>query len=889
MRFVDKARYFLRSVLRARRMDAELDEELRDHLARGAEERMRHGSSEPAAHREAAVALGGVTRYAEEARDARGWRWLGDAATDVRYASRLAKRYPGYALATILITALGIGATTMVFSAVNGVLLRPLPFASPDQIVMLKFTAPDGRFAGSGLESFRAIAQDSQIVAAAGAYGLGTTVMIRGGEPQHALVEYLTPSALAILGVTPAIGRGFTADDADRDIPVVLLSHALWRERFGGDSTIVGRTIQLDDVVHTIVGVMSADFLGIRLQGPVLWLPARLTSVGMITNGQRRSSGAIVLRLAAGVTRRRAEAWLTARLHPRVADPIGMIDSVAGRVALQPLMDAIVLDRREPILILLGAVGLVLVLVAANVATLGLARAMVREREMAVGRAGGAGRRPSRRWRQVRQVLTETLLLMLAGGGLGVLFARLGVSLFVSAGVDILPRLHDIRLDWHVLVFAGALTLVAGLAAGAAPAMAASGVALSATLKGAAGVAGGGRRGKLRAALVVVEVAVSVVLLIGAGLLMKGFLRVLPSAPGFAADHRISVSVTLGDVPGGSADSANVHRLFVGEVLRRVTAIRGVRDAAATSFVPLLLASAAMYPIEPEGSGGARAAQPGYQRAVTPNYFPLMNIPLTAGREFTDADDRGGNPVTIVNETAAKRWWPGGSPIGKHLTWGRVGTQRTTAEVVGVVHNIRFAGTDTSHMTEFYVPYAQVPYRRFNFVVWTVGDPHLLIRELKDQIWAVNAKLPIDNVETLDDIIGDSVKEERLYVTLIGAFATIALVLAAAGIFSVLAYAVSQRTREIGIRLALGAPRASVGGLVIRQGAIIAGLGLGIGVVAARLLTHFLQSLLLLVSPTDTGVFIGTIGGLAVVALAACAIPLRRALSVDPVRSLRAE
>ncbi len=857
-------------------MDADLEEELRDHLARDAAERLHHGV--PDADRQAAIALGGVTRYAEEARDARGGRWFRDAAVDARHAIRLLRRYPGFSFATIVIAALGIGATTLVFSAVRGVLLRPLPFVAPEQIMMLKFTAPDGRFAGSGLESYATITANHQIVAAAGVYGLGTAVMTRTGEPEHTKIEYLAPSALALLGVNPVIGRPFTADDADRDAPVVLLSHAMWQQRFGADSGVVGRTVQLDDVAYTVIGVMPADFLGPRLLGPGLWLPARVSGSTMIVNGQRRPGGSIVLRLAPGVTANQAQAWLTAQVHARVADPTGATaDSVPGRVALQPILDVVLLDGREPILILLGAVGFVLVLVAANVATLGLARAAVREREMAVRRALGASRS-----RHIRQVLTETLVLMAIGGATGVVLARIGLAIFIGAGVNVLPRVRDIRLDAGVLIFAAVITLLAGLAAGAVPAFAASDHRLSETFKGASG--SGGRHARMRAALVVIELAVSVVLLIGAGLLMKGFLRVRPSAPGYASDHRITLTMTL----NGSPDSADARLAFIDDAIRRITAVHSVRDAAATSFLPLVLTSA-IYPIEVEGSRNPRPPRPGHQRAITANYFSLMQIPLIAGRAFTQADDRGGAPVTIINEAAASRWWPGESPIGKRLTWGRAGTQRTTAEVIGVVRNTRFAGTDTSHVTEFYVPYAQVPSRFVNFVVLTSGDPHALIPQLKQQIWAISATLPIDDVETLDEIMGDSVKEEQLYVTLIAAFAAIALVLAAAGVFSVLAYAVSQRTREIGIRLALGAPAASVGGLVSRQGAVIAGLGLGIGVIAARLLTHLLQSLLLAVSPTDTTVFVATALGLLLVALAACALPIRRALTVDPVRSLRAE
>ena len=882
MRYLDVARYLLRTVFAGRRMDADLEEELRDHVAREAAERMRHGVTAHDAHHEAAVALGGVTRYAEEARDARGWRWLRDAAGDVRHAVRLGRRYPGYSLATILIAASGIGATTLVFSAVRGVLLRPLPFADPDHIMMLTFVAPDDRYAGSGLDAYATIVASRHVVAAAGVYGVGTAVVAHRGEPEHAMIEYLTPSVLAVLGVNPIIGRPFTMAEAEQDAPVALLSHDIWQQRFGGDSSVVGQTVQLDDVEYSIIGVMPGDFLGPRLSGPGLWLPARISGADMMVNGQRRLGGTIILRLADGITTEQAEAWLGPRLHIQVADPTGTrSDSVLGRVTLQPLMDMVLLDRREPLLILFGAVCFVLILVTANVATLGLARAAVRAREMAVRRALGASRS-----RHLRQVLTETLFLMGIGGAVGVLFARVGLAVFINAGVNVLPRIRDIRLDAGVLAFALLITLVTGLAAGAAPALAASDRTLSETFKGASG--GNGRHARTRAILVVSELAVSVVLLIGAGLLMKDFLRVRPSTPGYASHHRIALSVTLGDVAGGSPDSAKAHRALVQNVLRRMTAVRGVRDAAVASFLPLVLSSA-MYPVEPQGLGSAPTVGPGHLRAVTPNYLPLMQIPLVAGRSFRDADDRSGVPVTIVNEAAAARWWPGESPIGKLLTWGRAGAQPTTSQVVGVAHDTRFAGTDTSHVAEFYVPYAQLPFRFVNFVVFTIDDPHLLIPELKRQIWAVDARLPIDDVQTLDEIIGDSVKEEQLYVTWISAFAVMALVLAAAGIFSVLAYAVSLRTREIGIRLALGAPKTSVGGLVIRQAAIIIGFGVGSGVIAARLLTRVLQSLLFVVSPTDTGVFVAMAAGFLLVALTACAVPLWRALTVNPARSLRQE
>ena len=879
MRLLAMIRYFLRSVLSGRRMDEDLDEELRDHLEREARAREARGATTAEARRGAAVALGGVTRYAEAARDARGWRWWRDALTDLRHAARLLHRYPGFSSAVILITAVGIGAVTVVFSAVHGVLIRPLPFAAPQQLALVNFTGGDGRYAGSGLNAFVPLAEQTGVIANAGVYAIGGAVLVHNGEPEHVRVEYLTPAAMQLLGRGPMIGRLFTQADADRDEPVVVLSHAFWQDRFGGDSSIVGRGVTVDGVTSTVIGVMPPDFLGPRLLGPMLWQPARLSGGQLLVNGQRRLGGSILVRLRDGVSPEQAAAILTPRLHPRVLDPVSG-DSVTGRVRVESVLEVVLLDRRGPLLILLAAVGFVLLLVAATIATLALARMAARRRELTLRGALGAGR-----GRQVRQVLTETMLLMSIGGALGVALAAVGLRLFVNAGVSVLPRVRDIRIDWPVLAVAAALTLASGVLAGVAPAIMASRAAVGEAFKGMSST-GSPRRATVRSALVAIEIAVSVVLLVGAGLLIKGFMRVAPTAPGFAADHRVVMSVTLRDVPGDAVDSAAAHRRFVATAEQRIAAVPGVRAVAVSTVIPLTGISM-MFPVQPDG--GVPTRKYGHQRAVSPDYLAAMRIPLISGRGLTDRDGEGDEPVAIVNQSAAARWWPGQQPIGKLLHYGRSGGIRGTVRVVGVARDVRFDGTDTTHVAEFYVPYAQFPYRMVNFLVVTASDPHRLIPDLKRQLWAVDPGMPIDQVGTLDTIVGDSVKEARLYLTMMTIFAGIALLLATAGIFSVVAYAVSQRTREIGIRLALGAPQFKVGALVVRQGAATAAVGLLVGVVAARGLTRFMQSLLLEVSPTDAGVFIATLAGLGLVVLLACIVPMRRALGVDPVASLRVE
>jgi putative ABC transport system permease protein len=882
MRLWHMLHYRLRALFFGRRMDRELDEELRDHLAREAEAGAQSGMPEAEARRTAAVKLGGVTRFAEEARDARGWRWLRDAATDLRHAFRLLHRYPGYALGTIAIAALGIAVTTVVFSAVNGVLLRPLPFRAPQQLALAQLTSTgDGfQFAGSGLEWYHQLAQQQSIIAAVGGYGLGSAVLMQSGEPEHVDLEYLTPSAVRLLGVQPTLGRLFTDDDTRNDQQVALLSHAFWMTRLGGDSSVVGRPISLDGRQWVVVGVMPADFGGPLLRHPALWLPARVAGGFLVSAGEQKRGAQVLLRLQPGVTADRAAAWLAPRMSMRTVSVVSG-DSITARWRVVDLRDVVLLDSGKPLLVLFGAVGFVMLLVAVNIATLGLARATSRSREMAVRRAMGASRS-----RHIRQVLTEILLLMALGGTLGVLLARAGVAWFVHAGVEVLPRLSDIRLDWQVLAFAAGLTLVAALFAGAAPALLSTENDLEDTLRGGHRAGDSAQRNRLRAVLVLVEVALSVLLLAGAGTLIKAFVDVVPTHPGFAVNNRIVVEVRLHELARAAASSSDDSRRFVDEAARRMRGVPGVRDVAAAAFLPFI-GMTAMYPITLEG--GVSSPGAAHERPVSSNYFDVMQIPVVAGRGFTPADDRAGPPVAIINQTAAKRWWPNASPIGRHLTWGRRGDTRTTAEVVGVVRDVRSFGLNPAPVAKFYLPYDQAPSDFVDFVVATTGDPRGPINALKRQIWDIKPDLPIDQVATFSDLIGDSVKEAHLYVVLMSVFALAALVLAAAGIFSVLAYAVSQRTREIGIRLALGAPPWNVSRLVLRQGTIIVGGGVMAGLGAAALLTRVLQHVLEQVKPFDPMVFAGTAVALLAVALLACVVPVRRALSVDPLTTMRSE
>lgn len=876
MRFLRELKYRLHALLHRREMDLELEAELRDHLERESAANLARGLADTAAHQRAAAEFGGLTRYAEESRDARGWRWLDDLAVDIRHALRLLRRYPWFSGGVIGIAALGIGAATVVYSAVYGVLIRPLPFPDADRIMTVQLQAGSGQYPAWSDESFRLLAGQTQVIESAGMYTSSNLVMIEQGIPENMRAELLMPSLLALLGVKPLLGRPFVAADADADAPVALLSYDTWRQRFASDTGVVGRGMRLSNRIYTVIGVMPAGFAGPRLKPSALWLPLRFGPAGLVAAGERQRGGTAFVRLAPGISREQAQAWLNGHAQFSGKDVLTG-DVVTATASLSTLESLIVLDQGTPLWILMGAVGLVLILVASNVATMGLARATAREHEMAVRQALGAGR-----GRQVRQVLTETLVLMLLGGLTGIVLARIGLALFMQAGVELLPRVADIRMDGPVLLFALAITVAAGLIAALAPSLARrDGRLIGAFSSGARGSSGGGR---LRSTLVVTEVALSVMLLVGAGLLLKGFLKVVPTDPGFALDHRIDLRFTHGSVTG--KDTLD-HAAFARELIARVREVRGVRDAAIGSMMPLLR-SGVLANMRPEGMNADDKVR-GWQFSVSPNYFRLMQERIVRGRDFTDKDGRGGLPVVIVNEAAAAKWWPGEEPIGKRLGYGRPDRPEISAVVVGVSHDVRADGERVRPNIEFFAPFDQSPEPWMNLIVHTTGDPRALAPALKEQVWRLAPGNPIADVSTLEEIASESVKSARFYMVLIGIFAAIAVTLAAAGLFAVLAYAVSRRTREIGIRVAIGASRRSVAVLVLRQGVVIAAMGMVLGLAGARVMTKYIESILLEVTPTDTAVFAMAAGVLLVVVVAACAFPLRRALMVDPVRSLRAE
>jgi putative ABC transport system permease protein len=697
----------------------------------------------------------------------------------------------------------------------------------------------------------------------------------------------VSAAMFSLLGWQPILGRTFTDDEERRAAPVVVLAEPLWRRRFAGDSALVGRTIPLNGVATVVVGIRGRGFSGARpglTQTPLLWTPM----------GTAPQSASLIVRLGDGVQPLVATQWLARTLADRVPN-VARTDSVAATPELVPLRDIAIGDVERPLLLLLGGVAFLVLLVTVNVATLQLAKGAAREREFAIRAALGASR-----LRQVRHVMLESGLLAAAAGAAGTLIAIAGTSVLKALGGGIIPRLSTVTIDWRVLLFATSVTGGCALVSGLVPAWLAAKPNLASGLTGSARLDRGSahRWGGIRGALVVTEIALAVVLFVGAGLMIKGFLRVMPAEPGFSVADRTRVPVRLAAGVTGSTHRVyddSVHGaerriVFANAVRERMQQIPGVRDVAITSFVPLVRESA-VSEVRPGGATASTGstALTAHHRAVSANYFDVMEMRVLGGRAFDVRDHAGAPRTVIINETAAQRWWPAGQALGRTVTFTEGSRAHAVAEVVGIVSDVRFSGHDTRARPELYVPLEQAPPRVMNFIAHTVAESPSLVAPLRRAVWAVDPRLAIDDVEPMDVVVQSSVAVPRFYASVMGAFALVALVLASAGIHSILAYAVSRRSREIGIRMALGAQRPRVVGLIVRQGMTLTLAGIVAGVLASMALTRFLQAMLFEVRPNDPVVFGASVGLLVVVALAACVAPATRAVRIDPLLTVRGE
>lgn len=802
---------------------------------------------------------------------------MGELIRDLRYGIRMLLRKPGFTAVAVITLALGIGANTMIFSVVNAVLLSPLPFPDSSRLVRLGESHP--KYIGNlTYASFLDLGNETESVENIAAARFWSDNLTDGGEPEQVSIMMVSANFFPALGVPPQLGRTFLPEeDKPGSDNVVVLSHGLWQRRYGGDPNLIGKSIKVGASERTVIGVMPNGFQSsILFSGQYdLWTP--LVPGGLLRDNRRAHLLAVIARLKPRATIAQAEAELGA-LAAGIEQQNPGVDDPDLRVTVVGLQQRIVAPLRPALLVLLCAVGCVLLIACANVANLLLARSAAREKEMAIRLALGASR-----WRIARQLLTESALLGLAGGAAGLLLAVWGVDSITALAPGNLPRIDEVRIDVRVLGFTLVTSLLTGILFGIAPALQLPRLSIHEVVKDGSRGSTGMRRRWLRHFLVVSEVAVALVLLIGAGLLINSFWRLQQVDRGFDARDVLTLNLTLSRYSKTEQQVA-----FLKDVLERAARVPGVRAVGLTSTLPLRGGPSTDFVIDdrpPLPLGDEPSAD---IRIVDSNYFRAMGIPLRAGRPFAETDSANAPKVMVINENMAHRFWPDEDPIGKRVTmrdWG----PPLTGEIVGIAADVKADGLDSDARPMIYWAYPQFPVIFNSIVVRTEGDALSLAGAIKSQIWSVDPAQPVASVATMEQVLTSSVAPRRFNMLLIGIFAAVALALAAVGIYGVISYTVSQRTHEIGIRVALGAQGSDVLRLVVGQGMALALAGVVLGLAAAAGLTRLMTSLLFAVSPTDGPTFVIIAMLLTGVALVACIVPARRATKVDPMVALRYE
>jgi putative ABC transport system permease protein len=791
---------------------------------------------------------------------------------DLRYGLRLMARNPGVTLAAVLALALGIGANTAIFSVVDTVLLRPLPVRDAGSLVWIWASNPARNlpFAFTGYGTYGDWRSQAKSFESMTAYSPGSANLVTGGEPERVDLMRVNASFLHVMGVSPIAGRGFLAEeDRPGAAKAVILDHGLWQRRFGGDRGVIGKSIVLDSDSYTVVGVLPANFRFANRPADV-FLPIALSTA--------RGPGEIPVgafgRLKPGVPLERAQAEMDAiskGIHARFPRAIGF------GVRLWRARDFIVRDVRLSLLVLLGAVGLLLLIACANVANLLLARATAREREVAMRTALGAGR-----GRIVRQLLTENVMLAMAGGAGGIALAYAAVKLLPRYGPERIPFLQETTIDARVLGFALLVSLVTGLVFGLAPALAASRTRVYETLKEGGRSSGESlSRNCFRGALVVVEVALALVLMIGATLMMQSLVRLQQTSPGFDAEGVLTASITL---PAAKYPTPEQRIAFFRQALGRLETMPGVRMAGMTTLVPLSGSNTGVG-LFIEGHPPRRVDDIPifYQRIVDPKYFRVMRIPLLRGREFTE-QDAGKPPVAIINETMARRYYPGVDPIGK-----RFGNGRLWYTVVGVVGDVKHMSLTRESDPEFFEPFRQSPRGEMIVTIRTASDPLAFAPALRQAVLEIDRGQPVSRITAMSQRLSDAMASQRFAAILLAVFGVVALVLASVGIYGVISFSVARRTHEIGVRMALGAAASDVLRMVVGQAVLLAAIGVVAGIAGGLALTRVIRSLLFGVSATDPRAYASVAFVLLAVAALAGYVPARRAARLSPVESLRYE
>jgi putative ABC transport system permease protein len=800
---------------------------------------------------------------------------------DLRHGARLLLRAPGFTLVAVAALAIGIGANTAIFSVVNTLILRPLPYPDAERLAVIwEHNLPrdkrDNVVSPGNFIHWREM-QFVDLAAVSGTVGSSFKVTVTGsGEPEEVPMQMVSASFFPLLGVQPSLGRPFTEEEDKPESRVVVLSDRLWRRRYGGDRDILEKSITVQGIAHSVVGVMPPGFSFID-KTVDLWFPIGFNAEARTPRGRWLS---VVGRLKTGVTFEQAQQDMS-HVHAELTQQFPAFNT-GWTARVVPLKEQLTGNLRPALLVLLGSVAVVLLIACANVANLLLARATARQRELAVRAALGAAR-----GRLIRQLLAESAVLAVVGGAGGLLLAWVGVRAMRLALADRLPiqRLEAVGIDGWVLAFTAAASLLSGIVFGLIPALTTSGAGLSEMLK-EGGRTGSGSRGKrARNAFVVAQIALALVLLAGAGLLIRSFIRLVNVNPGFNAQGTVTLTVSL---PRTRYGQPQQRVQFYRTLFDRIDALAGVQASGAVSFLPLTgLGAATSFEVV-----GQPKAAPGEEpvadvRVVTNDYFKAMGIPLIRGRLFHEGDAADESSRVIINQTLAEKYWPGEDPIGKRvrISWN----DTRDDEVIGVVADVRHAGLDTVPRAMTYWPHARFSYPGMAIVVRTSTSPSAIVNSVVAIVREQDPELAVSNVRTMQDVVSESVGERRLTMILLAVFAVAALVIAAVGIYGVIAYSVTQRTQEIGIRMALGAQRRDVLRMVVGQALLLALAGIALGSAGALLVTRLMAGLLFEVRPQDPMTLVAVAAVLGIVAVAASYVPGRRATRVDPVVALRAE
>jgi predicted permease len=855
-----------------RRREEELEEEIKAHLEMAKRDRIERGESAEDAAASARREFGNVGLVKEVTRDVWGWSWLERLGQDVHYGARMLRKNLGFTLIAIITLALGIGANATLFSVINAVLLRPLAFNEPDRIARLY----QWDHLSVSPPNYLDVKNQSQLFEHLAVFGNRPGNITGADEPERVSVAGVSADFFKVLGVEPILGRTFLPEEDKPGGPLLaVLSYGFWQQRYGADPDIMGRTLTLDDFSYTIIGVMPPESQ--YPSGAQFWRPLRVDFAAYDRGNQFLQ---VIGRLKPGVT------WQQARAEmDTIAERLAREYPAANRrlsILVVPITDIVVGRIRPALLVLLGAVGFVLLIACANVANLLLARAASREKEVAIRAALGASR-----WRLIRQMLTESLMIALAGGALALLLAIGATKALVALGAGI-PRVEEIAIDRRVLGFTFAISLLTSLIFGILPALQISKPKLNESLKeGGQGASGVSQPG-LRSLLVISEVALSLVLLVGAGLMIKSFRHLRAVDSGFDQEHALSMRLSLPRV--GYEQPAQIAA-FYQQLLHSLAAVPGVDAVGAIDIRPFSGGNV-RYATGMEGRLGGQIMAPDFYSA-TPDYFRAMGIPLLKGRVFTKQDTAQSLPVTVISERVARHYFPNEDPIGQRITPDTPGDSIPTLQIVGVVGDIKHVGLLAESRPSIYVPFLQNHSNRHMYIVaQATGDAAALTDAVRGRIRKLEKNAPIYEINTMKQIVSNSVARERFSTILFAVFAAIALLLALVGVYGVMSYMVEQARHEIGIRMALGAQISDVYRLVMKQGMILALIGITIGVVAALALAKLIKSfsdMLHDVSPTDSTTFVLIALLLLSAALVSCLIPARRATKVDPLVALRCE